>query len=42
LRALDLGWEVGAIRQNRTDVTTSGIVVVPDGTTEATILLRRR
>ena len=42
LRALDLGWEVGAIRQNRTDVTTSGIVVVPDGTTEATIVLRRR
>ena len=35
-------WEVAAIRQGRTDVTTSGVVVVPDGTTQATIVLRRR
>ena len=42
LRALDLGWEVAAIRQNRIDVTTSGIVVVPDSTIQATIVLRRR
>ncbi|MBY0492770.1 MAG: carboxypeptidase-like regulatory domain-containing protein [Cyanobacteria bacterium] len=42
LRALGLEWEVAAIRQGRTDVTTSGIVVAPDQTTEATIVLRRR
>jgi len=41
-RALGLEWEVAAIRQGRTDVTTSGVVVVPDATTEATIVLRRR
>lgn len=42
LRALDLDWEVAAIRQGRTDVTSSGVVVVSDATTEATIVLRRR
>lgn len=42
LRALDLGWEIGAIRQGRTDVTKSGVSVVPDRTTNATIVLRRR
>jgi hypothetical protein len=42
LRALDLGWELAAVRQNRTDVSTSGIGVVPDDTVEATIVLRRR
>jgi len=42
LRALDVDWEVAAIRQGRTDVTSSGVVVVPDATTQATIVLRRR
>ena len=42
LRALELGWEVAAVRQDRTDVTISGVVVVPDSTIEATIVLRRR
>ena len=42
LRALDVNWEIAAIRQGRTDVTTSGIVVAPDTTREATIVLRRR
>jgi hypothetical protein len=42
LRALGLEWEVAAIRQDRTDVTASGVVVVPDATTQATIVLRRR
>ena len=42
LRALGLDWEVAAIRQGRSDVTGSGIIVVPDATTEATIVLRRR
>ena len=42
LRALGLEWEVAAIRQGRSDVTGSGIAVVPDETTEATIILRRR
>ena len=42
LRGLDLDWEVAAIRQDRTDVTSSGVVVVPDATTQATIVLRRR
>ena len=42
LRALDVDWEVAAIRQDRTDVTSSGVVVVPDATTQATIVLRRR
>lgn len=41
-RALGVEWEVVAIRQDRTDVTTSGVVVVPDATTHATIVLRRR
>lgn len=41
-RALGVEWEVAAIRQGRTDVTTSGIVIAPDTTTEATIVLRRR
>jgi hypothetical protein len=42
LRALGLEWEVAAIRQGRTDVTSSGVVVAPDTTTQATIVLRRR
>jgi hypothetical protein len=42
LRALDVDWEVAAIRQGRTDVTSSGVVVVPDATTQATIVLRKR
>jgi hypothetical protein len=42
LRALDLEWEIAAIRQDRTDVTSSGVIVVPDRTTTATIVLRRR
>jgi hypothetical protein len=42
LRALDVDWEVAAIRQDRTDVTSSGVVVVPDATTQATIVLRKR
>jgi hypothetical protein len=42
LRAIGLEWEVAAIRQGRTDVTASGIAVVPDATTEATIVVRRR
>ena len=42
LRALGLEWEVAAIRQGRTDVTASGIAVVPDETAEATIVLRQR
>ena len=42
LRALGLEWEVAAIRQDRTDVTSSGVAVVPDATTQATIVLRRR
>jgi hypothetical protein len=41
-RALGVEWEVAAIRQGRTDVTTSGVVIAPDTTTEATIVLRRR
>lgn len=42
LRGLDLNWEVAAIRQDRTDVTNSGVIVVPDSTTKVTIVLRRR
>jgi hypothetical protein len=42
LRALGLEWEVAAIRQDRADVTESGVIVVPDATTQATIVLRRR
>ena len=42
LRALDIDWEVAAIRQDRSDVTGSGVVVVPDATTQATIVLRKR
>ena len=42
LRALGLDWEVAAIRQGRADVTSSGVIVVPDATTQATIVLRRR
>jgi hypothetical protein len=42
LRALGLEWEVAAIRQDRTDVTERGVIVVPDATTQATIVLRRR
>ncbi len=42
LHGLDSGWEIAAVRQGRTDVTTSGIVVVPDGVIEATIVIRRR
>lgn len=42
LRALGLEWEVAAVRQGRTDVTSSGVVVVPDATTQTTIVLRRR
>jgi len=42
LRALGLEWEVAAIRQGRTDVTASGVIVAPDTTTQATIVLRRR
>ena len=41
-RALGVEWEVAAIQQGRTDVTSSGVVIVPDTTTEATIVLRRR
>jgi len=41
-RALGLEWEVAAIRQGRTDVTSSGVVVAPDTTTQATIVLRRK
>ena len=41
-RALGLEWEVAAIRQGRTDVTSSGVVVAPDTTTQATVVLRRR
>jgi hypothetical protein len=41
-RALGAEWEVVAIRQDRTDVTTTGVVVVPDATIEATIVVRRR
>jgi hypothetical protein len=42
LRALGLEWDVAAIRQDRTDVTERGVIVVPDATTQATIVLRRR
>jgi hypothetical protein len=42
LRGLGVGWDVAAVRQGRTDVTMSGIVVVPDATVDATIVLRRR
>ena len=42
LRALGLEWEVAAVRQDRADVTESGVVVVPDAITHATIVLRRR
>lgn len=42
LRGLDVDWEVAAIRQDRTDVTISGVVVVPDATINATIVLRKR
>jgi hypothetical protein len=42
LRGLDVDWEVAAIRQDRTDVTSSGVVVISDATTPATIVLRRR
>ncbi|HEX6163776.1 MAG TPA: hypothetical protein VFZ31_10440, partial [Vicinamibacterales bacterium] len=42
LRALGLEWEVAAVRQGRTDVTAAGIIVAPDATTEATIVVRRR
>jgi len=42
LRALGLEWEVAAIRQGRADVTEGGVIVVPDATTQATIVLRRR
>jgi hypothetical protein len=42
LRGLGVGWDVAAVRQGRADVTTDGIVVVPDTTIEATIVVRRR
>jgi len=42
LRGLGVEWEVAAVRQDRTDVTINGIVVVPDSTINATIVLRRR
>ena len=42
LRALGLEWEVAAVRQDRTDVTESGVIVVPDTIARATIVLRRR
>ncbi len=42
VRGLDVDWEVAAIRQDRTDVTGSGVAVVPDATTPATIVLRKR
>jgi hypothetical protein len=42
LRALGTEWEVAAVLQDRSDVTESGIVVAPDSTVEATIVLRRR
>jgi hypothetical protein len=42
LRALGTDWEVAAVRQDRIDVTESGISIVPDATIEATIVVRRR
>jgi hypothetical protein len=42
VRGLGTDWEVAAVLQGRTDVTRSGIVMVPDGTIEVTIVLRRR
>ena len=42
LRAIGPEWEVAAVRQDRTDVTETGIVVVPDATIEATIVVRKR
>lgn len=42
LRALGTDWEVGAVRQDRIDVTESGLSIVPDATIEATIVVRRR
>jgi hypothetical protein len=42
LRGLDVDWDVAAIRQDRTDVTSSGVVVISDATTPATIVLRKR
>jgi hypothetical protein len=42
LRGLGTEWEVAAVRQDRVDVTETGMVVAPDSTSEATIILRRR
>lgn len=42
LRAIGTEWEIGSIQQDRTDVTESGITVIPDATVQATIVLRRR
>ena len=42
LRALDLEWEVAAIRQDRTDVTEQRRDRRARCTTQATIVLRRR
>ena len=42
MRGLGPEWEVAAIRQDRTDITESGVTIVPDGTIEATILIKRR
>jgi hypothetical protein len=42
LRALGTEWELAAVRQDRTDVTESGVVIVPDATTDVTLVLRRR
>jgi len=42
LRALDVDWQVEAIRQERVDVTDTGIAIVPDGTVNATFVVRRR
>lgn len=42
LRALGVEWDVAAIRQDRSDVTESGITIIPGATVEATVVLRRR
>jgi hypothetical protein len=42
LRALGTDWEIAAVQQDRSDVTESGVTIVPDATIEATIVVRRR
>ncbi len=42
VRAIGVDWEVAAIRQGRSDVTDSGVQVVPDDVVDTTIVLRRR